>query len=74
MQANDETLMEMYNAARQAVEFAGGVNRTAFMVDAKTRSAVLYQLLVLAEAAKRLGLHRSNLYRKMRQLGMTTDE
>jgi len=54
MQANDETLMEVYNAARLAVEFAGGVNKTAFMVDAKTRSAVLYQLLVLAEAAKRL--------------------
>ena len=29
----------------------------------------------MSEAAKRLGLHRSNLYRKMRQLGMpTTDE
>ena len=28
----------------------------------------------MSEAAKRLGLHRSNLYRKMRQLGMHTDE
>jgi Nif-specific regulatory protein len=28
----------------------------------------------MSEAAKRLGLHRSNLYRKMRQLDMTTDE
>ena len=28
----------------------------------------------MTEAAKRLGLHRSNLYRKMRQLGMHTDE
>jgi len=55
MQANDETLMEVYNAARLAVEFAGGMNRTAFMVDAKTHSAVLYQLLVLGQAAKRLG-------------------
>jgi Nif-specific regulatory protein len=27
----------------------------------------------MSAAAKRLGLHRSNLYRKMRQLGMTTD-
>jgi Nif-specific regulatory protein len=24
----------------------------------------------MSEAAKRMGLHRSNLYRKMRQLGM----
>ena len=28
----------------------------------------------MTEAAKRLGLHRSNLYRKMRQLGMEVDE
>ncbi len=28
----------------------------------------------IASAAQRLGLHRSNLYRKMRQLGMDTDE
>ena len=28
----------------------------------------------MSEAATRLGLHRSNLYRKMRQLGMRTDE
>src|SRR5262249_14591423 len=27
-----------------------------------------------AEAARLLGLHRSNLYRKMRQLGMTSEE
>ena len=55
MQANIETLMEVYNAASLAVEFAGGMNKTTFMVDAKTQSAVLYQLLVLAQAAKRLG-------------------
>lgn len=28
----------------------------------------------MSEAAKELGLHRSNLYRKMRQLGMSVDE
>ncbi len=28
----------------------------------------------MSEAAKRLGLHRSNLYRKMRQLGMSAGE
>jgi transcriptional regulator of acetoin/glycerol metabolism len=28
----------------------------------------------MSEAAKRMGLHRSNLYRKMRQLGMQTSE
>ena len=28
----------------------------------------------VSQAAKSLGVHRSNLYRKMRQLGMETDE
>jgi DNA-binding NtrC family response regulator len=28
----------------------------------------------MSEAAKRMGLHRSNLYRKMRQLGLPTSE
>jgi Nif-specific regulatory protein len=28
----------------------------------------------MSEAAKRLGLHRSNLYRKMRQLGMSDSD
>lgn len=55
MQPSDETLMEVYNAASTAVEFAGGMNKTAFMVDTKTHSAVLYQLLLLGRAAGRLG-------------------
>ena len=55
MQANDETLMEVYNAASLAVEFAGGMNKTAFMLDTRTHSAVLYQLLILGRAARRLG-------------------
>ena len=28
----------------------------------------------VSQAANNLGVHRSNLYRKMRQLGMETDE
>jgi len=51
MEANEETLMKVYNAAQLAVEFAGGINRAAFMIDAKTHSAVLYQLLVLGHTA-----------------------
>ena len=35
------------------------------------RTGVIY---VMTEAAKRLGLHRSNLYRKMQQLEMDADE
>jgi len=55
MHASDETLMEMYKAASHAVEFAGGTNKTAFMLDVKTHSAVLYQLLIMQQAAGNLG-------------------
>jgi uncharacterized protein with HEPN domain len=55
MQSNDETLIKVYEAASLAVEFAGGMNKTAFMLDGKTHSAVLYQLLVLGRASRDLG-------------------
>ncbi|MBT3202321.1 MAG: hypothetical protein HN350_20670 [Phycisphaerales bacterium] len=47
--------MEVYKAASHAVEFAGGMNKTAFMLDVKTHSAVLYQLLIMRQAAGDLG-------------------
>ena len=51
MQAHEDLLMKVYDAAQLAVEFAGGMTQAAFMVDAKTHSAVLYQLMLLGQAA-----------------------
>jgi len=45
----------------------------AFQVDHITR-AIAHCNGNMTEAAEQLGLHRSNLYRKMRQLGMQTGE
>ena len=44
----------MLSAARTISEFRGAANRAKFERDLKTRSAVLHQLLVLGEAAKRV--------------------
>ncbi|MDP6044042.1 MAG: DUF86 domain-containing protein [Phycisphaerae bacterium] len=55
MQAYEDLLMKVYDSAQLAVEFAGGMNQTAFMVDTKTHSAVLYQLLVLGQTAGSIG-------------------
>ena len=48
--------MDMLKAARLALEFLGGMDVKSFRADRKTQSAVLHQLLILGEAAKRVPL------------------
>jgi uncharacterized protein with HEPN domain len=54
MLRDDAVLMDLARAARLAQEFVQGMDRATFLADVKTQSAVLHQLLVLGEAAKRL--------------------
>ena len=54
MPRDDATLVDVLHAARSAKQFAAGMDRAAFLADAKTQSAVLHQLLILGEAVKRL--------------------
>ena len=54
MSRDDAVLLDMLIAARRAVEFSTGVTRDQLGSDLKTLSAILHQLLVLGEAAKRL--------------------
>ena len=54
MSRDDATLLDMLKAARLAVEFKGKLSKKAFLRDIKTQSAILHQLLVIGEAAKRL--------------------
>jgi len=54
MPRDDVTLLDIARAARLAIEFTAGMDRSAFAKDAKTQSAVLHQLLVVGEAVKRL--------------------
>jgi uncharacterized protein with HEPN domain len=54
MAHDDATVLDMLKAARLAVAFKKGMRKATFMRDAKTQSAVLHQLLVFGEAAKRL--------------------
>ena len=44
----------MLKAARLAIEFNGSAEKAEFLRDAKTQSAVLHQLLIIGEAAKRI--------------------
>ncbi len=54
MPRDEATLLDIVEAARRAIEFGTSVSRDEFLVDLKTQSAVLHQLLVLGEAVKRL--------------------
>jgi len=54
MSRDDATLLDILKAARLAIAFRDGMEKRTFLDDPKTQSAVLHQLLVLGEAAKRL--------------------
>lgn len=51
---DEAVIQDIINAARQVADFAQGFDKTSFINDWKTRSAVLYQLTVIGEAVKRL--------------------
>lgn len=54
MPRDEAHVLDILKAARLAIEFKGTADKAAFLVDAKTQSAVLHQLLVIGEAVKRL--------------------
>lgn len=54
MSRDNATLFDIRDAAQQIVEFAQGLGADALRADARTLSAVLYQITVLGEAVKRL--------------------
>ena len=54
MHRDEAHFLDILKAARLAIEFMGTTEKIAFLTDAKTRSAVLHQLLVIGEAVKRL--------------------
>ena len=54
MNPDEATLLDIARSARLVLEFNEGLDKAAFLRDAKTQSAVLHQLLVMGEAVKRL--------------------
>ena len=54
MPRDEATLLDIVQAARLVIEFKQGMDRSAFLADVKTQSAVLHQLMVIGEAVKRL--------------------
>ena len=54
MVRDDAAILDILKAARLAQSFVAGMDRSIFLADDKTQSAVLHQLLVIGEAAKRI--------------------
>ncbi len=56
MGRDEGTLLDIAKAARAVLTFTQGLEKEQFLEDFKTQSAVLYQLIVIGEAVKRLSL------------------
>jgi uncharacterized protein with HEPN domain len=54
MRQDEFTLLDIVKAARLIPVFIGSMTKEKFLDDPKTQSSVLYQLLVVGEAVKRL--------------------
>jgi len=54
MRRDEVILLDIAQAARLVIEFTQGMTKEQFLDDIKTQSAVLYPLLVIGEAVKRL--------------------
>lgn len=54
MSRDDGHVLDLLEAARRALSFAAGMSESQFLNDLKTQSAVLHQLTVLGEAARRV--------------------
>jgi uncharacterized protein with HEPN domain len=54
MRRDEATLLDIARAARLVGIFVKSMTKEAFLEDLKTQSSVVYQLLVIGEAVKRL--------------------
>ena len=54
MQRDEATLLDILTAGERIIEFKGDLDKTSFLRDLKTQSAVLHQLMIVGEAVKRL--------------------
>jgi uncharacterized protein with HEPN domain len=54
MSRDNASLLDMVNAAKRVLKFAEGLDKSALATDEEKQSAILYQIIVIGEATKRL--------------------
>lgn len=53
---DSETLLDIQRAAQKIIQFKQELERETFLTDEKTQSAIVFQLLIIGEATKRLSM------------------
>ncbi len=54
MSRDKASLLDIVNAAKRVLKFAEGLDRSALATNEEKQSAILYQVIVIGEATKRL--------------------
>ena len=54
MSRDSASLLDMVNAAKRLLKFAEGLDKSALVTNEEKQSAILYQVIVIGEATKRL--------------------
>ena len=49
-----QSVQDMWNAAQDILSFTAGMNKSTLAADRRTQAAVLYEIVVLGEAANRV--------------------
>lgn len=60
MSRDNASLMDIVNAANRVLQFAEGLDKSALATNEEKQSAMLYQIIVIGEATKRLSLEFRN--------------
>ncbi len=48
------TLLDIFYASQKILRYKSGMNKADFLEDDRTQSAIVFQLLIIGEAVKRL--------------------
>lgn len=54
MSRDQQSIRDIQQAAQEILSFTSGMDQASFVVDRRTQAAVLYEILVIGEAANRL--------------------
>lgn len=54
------SLIDIINACRKIIKYKNGLDKQAFLKNDQVQSAILYQLLIIGEAVKRLSFELRN--------------
>jgi uncharacterized protein with HEPN domain len=62
MNRDEATLLDIYNAAQCILQFSSQLTKDDLANNAEKQSAILYQIIVMGEATKRLSSNFRNTY------------